>query len=148
VKCLKWKGEVDEIRGEPIKDGEPWMAGIRKCKTPNCVTPAHIHGYLEQLAAIADQSNTYPVVYCQVNKCRKIAKSLNLCTTHYLQHHRARKREGWTKNKPTFEQLQEAMTPKTTDANCNLEGCDKPRHARGICDKHYAQWSRQKDTWS
>jgi hypothetical protein len=113
------------------------------------MTPAHIHGYLEQLAAIAEQSKTYPMAHCGVAKCGSIVKSFNLCTTHYLQHHRARKREGWAKNKPSLEQLELAMTPKTTDANCNLEGCNKPRHARGICDKHYAQWSRQKDqSWN
>jgi hypothetical protein len=125
------------------------MVGIRKCPTVNCVTPAHIFGYLEQLAQVADQSSSYPMSHCGVSKCESLVKSLNLCSTHYLQHHRARRREGWLKDKPTLEQLQMAMTPKSTDANCNVEGCRKARHARGICDKHYAQWSRLKDqAWS
>ena len=25
--------------------------------------------------------------------------------------------------------------------NCNVEGCEKPHHARGWCDSHY-RWSR------
>jgi hypothetical protein len=144
MKCLTWQGDVDRQRQLLIKDGHPWMVGKRTCTTDNCVTPAHIEGYIEYLAAIAERSNKVPMIMCGVDYCPKPTKSLNLCTAHYLQHHRARRRDGCPKTKPTLEQLEAAILPKTTDGNCNVEGCHKPRHAGGICDTHYAQWSRKK----
>lgn len=144
MKCLTWQGDVDPSRQIPVKDNSPWMIGIRSCGTANCVTPAHVVGYLDLLAAIATSSDKLQLTMCGVDSCPKAVKSLNLCATHYLQHHRARRRDGWEKSKPTFEQLEAAITPKSTDGNCNVEGCNKPRHARGICDTHYAQWSRKK----
>lgn len=78
---------------------------------------------------------------CAVPHCTEPHKAKRLCADHYLTWYRARKRDGYIHPRTTLQQLETALTPSRGEV-CNLHGCNTPQHARGLCNKHYAQYLR------
>ena len=40
--CKPWKGEVDYDTFQPLKNGKPFMPGLRSCGHKDCVTSSHV----------------------------------------------------------------------------------------------------------
>lgn len=55
-KCRAWEGEVDLDTLQPIRDGKPYMVGIRTCGHSDCVTRSHVVTVESLIAELHDLS--------------------------------------------------------------------------------------------
>lgn len=77
---------------------------------------------------------------CVVPSCDQPHYSRRLCETHYQAEYRERKRNGYTMKRVTLNDLTAVLDELGT--TCNLPDCPNPTHARGLCQKHYVQYTR------
>jgi hypothetical protein len=77
---------------------------------------------------------------CAIPACLEAHYSKRLCENHYQAWYRERKRNGYVHPRVTLEELKAAVSDKTPE--CNLAVCEKPTHAKGLCQTHYVQYTR------
>jgi hypothetical protein len=80
---------------------------------------------------------------CAVDYCTEPHQSKRLCKTHYAAWYKAQKKNGYIYPRVSLTELELAVTPDRGPV-CGLHGCDNPQRARGLCNKHYAQYLRLK----
>lgn len=128
VKALNARGKVNEI---PIHL-EAFGHLTRSCSAPGCVEKHYGNGYCRRHYRWAYESKGFDETF--ERKCEQCGDALapnarvdtKFCSTSCkMKHHR---RKGCY----TPEALADA--PK-----CSEDGCDRPRHAKGLCRRHYMQ---------
>lgn len=176
LKCTPHRGAFHPITDAPIdKHGRPVLPGIRVCGNSDCVKPAHIvntgrqaklHGLTptkriprnratiltgERLEQIARPVTRYELIHkCGVPGCSNPHKTINLCSSHYMQLYRWRKDNNKPRIRVDYSDVLKAATETagnklaTKDRYCRIKDCTREYEARGLCGLHYQRYLRAK----
>jgi hypothetical protein len=81
---------------------------------------------------------------CGVPGCDNPHKTQNLCGAHYYRLNLIKRRTGELRKAAPAHVLLAAIEPLEDQDRppCNVPGCKKLRHVRGLCKAHYTQYRR------
>ena len=80
---------------------------------------------------------------CGVPNCPNKHRTQNLCSSHYHRLNIAKRSTGEIRKAAPAQVLMLAIEPiEDPNRPCNVPGCSKSRHIRGLCKAHYTQYRR------
>jgi hypothetical protein len=124
--CRGWSGDVDD-NFMPLKNGKPYLPGLRTCGRVDCVVKAHIVGQIPDRLPV-------DVRGCCVEGCERPHNARGKCMMHYRQDHRT----GFLQRRDAaISEALQFFTDTPTKNYCAVPLCGQKFHAKGLCFQHY-----------
>lgn len=112
----------------PLKNGKPYLPGLRTCGRVDCVVKAHIVGQIPDRLPV-------DVRGCSVEGCERPHNAHGKCLMHYKRD-RSELSQLMAKSLVLSEALQ-FYTDTPTKNYCAVPGCGRQYHNKGLCFQHH-----------
>lgn len=146
--CRPWTGDINLDSMQPIKDGKPYLPGVRTCGNLDCVNRKHIVEvqvravYTPDYHGLLARTLLAGLTPCKVELCGRPVSAEEMCRLHYLKN-----RSLWvssTRDRVSVEEAAAAyLEHPGKPEKCGVEGCGRPHRSKNLCDMHYLRVYRK-----